>query len=417
LSYKVVKDKTNPNIFYAYVYDNSYPDSNNARIVFNTFANGGNGSWSYSNWPGWGGNTWIYLRDAASNYLTNPTIQKPTERQSPFILDGNVLQICPSINASTIIKDENGNVIGYFNGEIHANIPNSSPLVVDNGSETPPYGYELPESNYSIVLNNFTTDTINAFFFIGNKTFSYKRTSADLTETDNLFFNDGMSVSNHDDHPKTVSLLSIINETTQEKLFAFRSIELNQNDSVKIENPDSNKSRLISYGSAKDYDLELNYVTENGVGRFGDFNIPLDANTSHTLVPDWSDLTNAELTILVDIGNDGTIDDTLSLINQVTGISDDQGSLIMPNSYNLAQNFPNPFNPVTTIQYSIPQRSNVTIKVYDILGNEVATLVNEEKATGIYEVDFKAAGLSSGIYFYKLQADSFVETKKMILIK
>jgi CubicO group peptidase (beta-lactamase class C family) len=88
----------------------------------------------------------------------------------------------------------------------------------------------------------------------------------------------------------------------------------------------------------------------------------------------------------------------------------------------LQQNYPNPFNPTTTIRYSIPSNvkgktSNVILKVYDVLGNEVATLVNEYKTAGSYEVDFDAAGLSSGVYFYKLQAGSLVETKKMLLTK
>ncbi len=88
-----------------------------------------------------------------------------------------------------------------------------------------------------------------------------------------------------------------------------------------------------------------------------------------------------------------------------------------PIGFYLGQNYPNPFNPTTTVHYSIPQRSNVSLKVYDVLGNEVATLVNEEKIAGSYEVEFKAENLSSGIYFYTLQAGSFTQTKKLILMK
>ena len=83
----------------------------------------------------------------------------------------------------------------------------------------------------------------------------------------------------------------------------------------------------------------------------------------------------------------------------------------------LRQNYPNPFNPATTIKYQIPEVSFVTIKVYDVLGNEVTTLVNEEKPAGSYEVEFDGAGLPSGIYFYQLKADSYIETKKMVLLK
>ena len=87
------------------------------------------------------------------------------------------------------------------------------------------------------------------------------------------------------------------------------------------------------------------------------------------------------------------------------------------NNFHLAQNYPNPFNPTTTIKYTIPERSFVTIKVYDVLGNEISTLVNEEKLTGNYEVEFNASSLTSGPYFYQLKTENYIETKKMILSK
>jgi len=85
--------------------------------------------------------------------------------------------------------------------------------------------------------------------------------------------------------------------------------------------------------------------------------------------------------------------------------------------FNLSQNYPNPFNPSTTIRYEIPERSFVTLIIYDVLGNEIAILVNEEKPIGSYEVEFYSKDLPSGIYFYRLQPGSFVETKKMVLLR
>jgi hypothetical protein len=98
----------------------------------------------------------------------------------------------------------------------------------------------------------------------------------------------------------------------------------------------------------------------------------------------------------------------------VTSVEEDNQ---LPVEFSLEQNYPNPFNPSTKIKYSVPQSSKVVIKVFDVLGSEVATLVNEEKAVGSYEVEFIANNVTSGIYFYKLQAGSFVETKKMIILK
>jgi hypothetical protein len=89
----------------------------------------------------------------------------------------------------------------------------------------------------------------------------------------------------------------------------------------------------------------------------------------------------------------------------------------LPVRYELSQNYPNPFNPVTKINFSIQKQGFVTLKVYDMLGREVAALVNEFKQAGYYSMDFNASGLSSGIYFYKLQANDFTDIKKMVLIK
>jgi len=90
----------------------------------------------------------------------------------------------------------------------------------------------------------------------------------------------------------------------------------------------------------------------------------------------------------------------------------------------LYQNYPNPFNPSTKIKYEIPNRTEyysvpqfVTLKVYDILGNEVANLVNEEKPPGVYEVEFDGTELTTGIYFYQLQVGDFIQTRKMTITK
>lgn len=109
---------------------------------------------------------------------------------------------------------------------------------------------------------------------------------------------------------------------------------------------------------------------------------------------------------------------SLGVISDITPESD----LLM--NFNLAQNYPNPFNPSTTIKYTIPnvistegRNLNVLLRVYDILGNEVATLVNEEKPAGNYEIEFNAIEFSSGVYFFRMEAGSYVSTKKMILLR
>ena len=97
-----------------------------------------------------------------------------------------------------------------------------------------------------------------------------------------------------------------------------------------------------------------------------------------------------------------------------TGVEDEPKPI---SSYSLSQNYPNPFNPSTKINYSIPKSGMVTIKIFDMLGQEILTLVDEEKPVGNYEIEFISSSLSSGVYFYQLKAGSFTDTKKLILLK
>lgn len=97
-----------------------------------------------------------------------------------------------------------------------------------------------------------------------------------------------------------------------------------------------------------------------------------------------------------------------------TSIDDENG---LPNSYALEQNYPNPFNPTTNITFSLPESGSVTLKIYNMLGSEVATLVDSELPAGSFDVTWDATNFSSGMYIYKLTADNFTQTKKLTLIK
>lgn len=103
------------------------------------------------------------------------------------------------------------------------------------------------------------------------------------------------------------------------------------------------------------------------------------------------------------------------LSEMITGVEHQQSNL--PTKFALEQNYPNPFNPTTIIKYEIPQNGFVSLKVYDILGKEVALLENGIENAGRYEVKFDGSNLSSGVYFYRIQAGSFSKTKKLLLLK
>ncbi len=112
------------------------------------------------------------------------------------------------------------------------------------------------------------------------------------------------------------------------------------------------------------------------------------------------------------VGNNGTILHTTN-----GGLTFAENQLEVPLEFALEQNYPNPFNPSTVIRYQIPEVSQVMLKVFDLLGREVATLVNEAKEPGTFSVQWNASGVASGVYLYRLQVGGFVETRKMCVIR
>ena len=104
------------------------------------------------------------------------------------------------------------------------------------------------------------------------------------------------------------------------------------------------------------------------------------------------------------------------IVTTPTGVVKNQTS-VDPNVFRLNQNYPNPFNPTTIISFNLPVRAHVSLKVYDLIGHEVATIVNEPMAAGSHSAAWNAASLQSGIYFYMLNAGSYTETKKLVLLK
>lgn len=109
--------------------------------------------------------------------------------------------------------------------------------------------------------------------------------------------------------------------------------------------------------------------------------------------------------------------DDIKFTNYCMGLVGVGSNPTLPKTFALEQNYPNPFNPVTSIKYQLPRAEFVTIKLFDVLGREVATLVNERKDAGFFQLEFDASNYASGLYFYKIEAGDFVETKKMMLVK
>lgn len=156
-----------------------------------------------------------------------------------------------------------------------------------------------------------------------------------------------------------------------------------------------------------------NFIANTAVANYAEFNCAISYVTSDIpdtvlisiQVIDVSGLPNPATALVDDLSLSGSVD--------VKEISNNQ----LPNSYNLLQNYPNPFNPSTKIEYAIHEESFVSLKVYNLIGQEVATLVNQNQKAGTYRADFNADGMQSGIYIAKLNAGGFTRSVKMTLLK
>ncbi len=187
-------------------------------------------------------------------------------------------------------------------------------------------------------------------------------------------------------------------------------------------NPQGGDQLFITlWVSADTQAIGVGSVLLNGATSYTEFALPItyiDAATPNKCIISFQIINSGGG--FVTLGSEMYLDDLSLSMDMVSDVADE----FQPLTFQLEQNYPNPFNPSTKIRYSIPnvtlsgvEGSRVLLKVYDVLGNEIATLVNEEKPVGSYEVDFNSSQLSSGVYLYKLQVGEFISTKKMTLIK
>jgi len=189
-------------------------------------------------------------------------------------------------------------------------------------------------------------------------------------------------------------------------------------DSVIIKTTNGGQDWVEQYVNSEDFFMAVHFVDENYGWASGKriLNTTDGGNTWNAapmLTPNGiTDLHFFNKDKGIAVGGFGTI---LLGDYSVSGIDDNITAI--PNEFILSQNYPNPFNPTTKIRFSIPQYSTVALKIFDVLGREVNTIIQEEIPAGEYEIEFNGKELTSGIYFYRLSAGSYLETRKMILIK
>ena len=243
----------------------------------------------------------------------------------------------------------------YFNGTLVSNSYNNWASSIDNlVNEESPFEIEL-SGNYS--ENNFTV-------------------SAEVTQTGNVSSNN-------------LAINYVIVE----------DVEYAGNNGISSH---KNVMREIPYPQGESFSMSQNETKNFSV--FVNFN------------PVWNS-ENLSVIVFVQDKNSREIFQSSSIPYSSLMVTDVESEFNLPNEFSLEQNYPNPFNPTTTIEYSLENSGNITLRVFNVLGKELKTLVNKQQQSGNYQVIFDASSLSNGVYYYQLTAGNFVKTRKMILLK
>lgn len=421
--YKIVQDTSEGNVLVSiYVYDNNFPGDTGRYIRLTKGQS--SYSWYYSQM--WSGTNHLYY-EPVSLYLQGAVLPASKAKQFPFTplaSVSNSLNIYTPPGASILMTNAAGDSIGFADSSTFSTIQNGTTIVPRTGYFQPPIGFQVPGGSYIIHMKGFTDTSAYCSVMGDSVIYTYSRSGATSSQSDRLTFANGFTIQNSDSSVKQIYAGGIIVQSDNEKVFGTSNLTLGKNDSIRISTPDRQNVNLLNYGSQKMYTLQLRSASSNGDIEFEHANIPLLGNSLHIIKPGWDNLQGQPVKILIDQGNDGTIDDSMLVDNQTTGVDHGRTTGI-PTDFNLYQNYPNPFNPVTTIHYDLPKTSFVTLRMYNVLGQVVATLVNEEKNPGAYSVNWDAGRLSSGVYYYRLeahqtsggQAGTFVNTRKLLLVK
>ncbi len=320
--YKVKKHPTDETIEFIYVYDNNLPGiTSEIRIIKSP------NFWYYDPLGWWGFNS-LLLMDPARNYLRSPELSKSAHLEERSIAarfqdnndqNNNYIQFYNTAEAATLITNATGKTIGYANGLAFNHLDDGIPIIPITGSFHPPIGYYLPNGEYSIQMAQFP-DSLAHFSVLANSViYSWSRTDAVGSQTDRFTFSNGLSVSNHDIQPKSANLQIIAIEETSEKVFDIMKLNSLQGDSLYFNLENQSDLRLVNSGAVKAYDLRLRVVSANAELYFEHHNIPLTANASHRIMPNWNSLEQVPVQILIDFDNDGIPDDTTYVSNETGG--------------------------------------------------------------------------------------------------
>jgi len=324
--YKIEIDENDPNLEYIYVYDNNQPGDISRKVTINKQLNSWyynlsvNASFAQSQWGGDNAHKGLFVCWPASSFYAQSNFDSLKNHNIFDDQRNNTFEIYNPTQSNIIINDQNGNVTSYVNNVLINTIPGASPKVSFIGNEMP-RSYLLNENLYNIEMRDFNDSLVRFTLSTDNNSYSYSRSNALLSQKDKFQIDaNGIKFINSDNISKSINVVSFADDAGAEKTFKLTQMPLLSNSNILFSLIANDKLKVVNVGNASVYNLQLKLVSATGVGSFKHDAIPIDANTTHIISMNWSNIQSADLQIFVDNGNNGINDDTLLFNNQGTPV-------------------------------------------------------------------------------------------------
>ena len=418
--YAIVSDPS-PSKVRIMVYDPDDPSNDNTFVLVDTTAK----LWSFSGYPNWGGAHNLYLYYPVKTVIDHPALKTivKTDQSGYFsTYDDTLIELFYTADADLKLLNVYGDSIGYNDSGLFNSLGEGTPLIPFDVDSTRPFGFLLPNQEFNGTIGNSSDSVIRVSCYYDSLYVGYRRICADSTEIDNFRIFHGLTLSNPDAISKSVQMRMVNTLPDRERAMAAIDLVINADDTAALEPLADSGWYLSNHGQATQYNLWFREVSYSGAIRFYAADVALDSQQAHIITPDWTNLNSDSCWIYIDNDFDKIADDSTILVGDILVEVEDGQEPVLPVKFELLQNYPNPFNPVTTINYSLPRSTDVSIEIFNIVGQKVITLVNETKPAGEYQItwdgqDTHGQKVSTGIYLYRLQTDDYAETKKMLLLK